>query len=321
MIALWRTGLVTRGSMARARGRSTDQSAPPRQTKSKSLEEIAEKLLAPPAPIVAAPPEPPPPPKTKPKTRPRRRAPRRITPPAPIVPAATEPAPVDTKTKTKTKARRKPKPPPTRPPLGRVEGQLKPRDEQDEAPLHITVRRMHRRDIKRVWDFLKRSFRDVNRETVEYQRPRSKQRFEESYDDQGIEQLLFEVDGEIVGYAECAFEVTGSDNWINPKYFESRDMSPLFVEELATSPDYQGQGVGSFMLEQLQHLARIHGCTHLVLEVAENNEDALAFYRRRAFFKLDAALFMAMKVDREPDLLPPRPLKSRQTIPPDDSGT
>ena len=317
MIALWRAGLVTRGSMARARGKSTDQSAPPRQTKSKSLEEIAEKLLAPPEPIVAAPPEPPPAKaRTKARPRPKPRARKRITPPAPIV-AATD-APADAKTKTKTK--RKPKPTPARPPLGRVEGQLKPRDEEDEAPVHITVRRMHRRDIKRVWDFLKRSFRDVNRETVEYQRPRSKQRFEESYDDQGIEQLLFEVDGEIVGYAECAFEVTGSDNWINPKYFESRDMSPLFVEELATSPDYQGQGVGSFMLEQLQHLARIHGCTHLVLEVAENNEDALAFYRRRAFFKLDAALFMAMKVDREPDLLPPRPLKSRQSIPPDDSG-
>ena len=46
-----------------------------------------------------------------------------------------------------------------------------------------------------------------------------------------------------------------------------------------------------------------------MLEVAENNEDALAFYRRRSFFKLDAALFLAQKVDREPELLPPRKLK------------
>jgi ribosomal protein S18 acetylase RimI-like enzyme len=258
-----------------------------RKSKSKSLEEIAQKILAPPEPIASA--APPPAPLAKPKAQPTR------------------------------KKAKKPKPPPTRPPLGRAERALKPQDETDADLLHITVRRMHRRDIKRVWDFLKRSFRDVNRETVEYQRPRSKQRFEESYDDEGIEQLLFEVDGDIVGYAECAFEVTGSDNWINPKYFESRDMSPLFVEELATSPDYQGRGVGSFMLEQLQHLARIHGCTHLVLEVAENNEDALAFYRRRAFVKLDAALFMAMKVDREPDLLPPRALKTRQTQPPPDA--
>lgn len=172
----------------------------------------------------------------------------------------------------------------------------------------LTVRRMHRRDINRVWAFLKESFRDVNRETVEYQRPRSKERFVESYDDEGVEQLIFEAGDDVVGYAECAFEVTGSDNWINPRYFGARDMRPLFVEELATHPDYTGRGVGSFMIEQLDHLARLRGCTHLVLEVAENNETALAFYRRRAFYKLDAAVFMAKKVEREPDLLPPREL-------------
>ncbi len=191
----------------------------------------------------------------------------------------------------------------------------KPREPKEPEPAElgpsdsIRVRRMHRRDINRVWEFLKLVFRSVNKETVEYQRPRSKQRFEEQYDDEGIEQLVFEVGSEIVGYAECAFEVTGSDNWINPRYFANREMRPLFVEELATHPDYQGRGVGSFMLEQLQHLARVRGCTHLVLEVAENNPSALSFYRKRNFYKLDAAIFMAQKVEQEPELLPPRPLK------------
>jgi ribosomal protein S18 acetylase RimI-like enzyme len=86
-------------------------------------------------------------------------------------------------------------------------------------------------------------------------------------------------------------------------------MRPLFVEELASHPDYQGRGVGSFMLEQLQHLARVRGCTHHVLEVAENNENALRFYRKRNFYKLDAAIFLAQRVDLEPELLPPRALK------------
>jgi ribosomal protein S18 acetylase RimI-like enzyme len=187
------------------------------------------------------------------------------------------------------------------------------------APEVIRIRRMHRRDLNRVWEFLKRVFRDVNRQTLEYQRPRSKQRFIEQYDDEGIEQLLFEVDGDIVGYAECAYEVTGSDNWINPRFFETRDMRPLFVEELASHPDYQGRGVGSFMLEQLQHLARLRGCTHLVLEVAENNSDALHFYRKRNFHKLDAALFLAQKIDSEPELLPPRTLR-RPGAPPEGGG-
>jgi hypothetical protein len=49
-----------------------------------------------------------------------------------------------------------------------------------------------------------------------------------------------------------------------------------------------------------------------VLEVAENNRDALAFYRHRNFFKLDAAIFMAQKLASEPELLPPRRLTTAQ---------
>ena len=172
----------------------------------------------------------------------------------------------------------------------------------------ITVRHMGRRDIGRVWEFLKVSFREVNAETVEYQRPRSKIRFQEIFEEEGIEQLVFELEGEIVAYAECSYEVTGSDNWINPRYFEKRDMKPLFVDELAVHPGMHGRGVGSFALEQLHHLARVHGLNTLVLEVAENNETALNWYKKRSFKKLDAAVFMACDVDIEPELLPPRQL-------------
>ncbi len=197
------------------------------------------------------------------------------------------------------------------------------RKKKDAGPL-IAVRHMTRRDIGRVWDFLKVSFREVNAETVEYQRPRSKHRFEEIYEEEGTEQLLFEVDDEIVAYAECSYEVTGSDNWINPRYFEKRDMRPLFVDELAVHPDWNGRGVGSFAMEQLHHLARVHGLNHLVLEVAENNERALAWYRKRAFKKLDAAIFMACPVDIEPELLPPRELPVPRVEPdpePSDDGS
>lgn len=181
------------------------------------------------------------------------------------------------------------------------------------TPPEVRVRRIHRRDLNRVWEFLKLCFRNVNRETVEYQRPRSKKRFLEIYEEEGIEQLVFETRLQkkyvVVGYAECAFEVLGGDNWINARYFSNRDMRPLFVEELAVHPEMHGQGIGGFILEQLDHLARVRGCTHLVLEVAENNENALRFYRGRSFYKLDAAVFLAKKVVAEEELLPPRKLK------------
>ncbi|HVO35873.1 MAG TPA: N-acetyltransferase [Gemmatimonadales bacterium] len=184
--------------------------------------------------------------------------------------------------------------------------------------LQLRVRRIHRRDLNRVWEFLKRTFRDVNRETVEYQRPRLKRHFLEVYEDESVEQLLFELVGgqspEIVGYAECAFGIAGADNWMNEAYFEKREMRPLFVDELAVHPSYQGRGIGSFILEQLEHLARVRGCTHLVLEVAENNEQALRFYRSRSFYRLDAAVFMAKKVAGEAELLPPRRVRRARVV-------
>lgn len=193
----------------------------------------------------------------------------------------------------------------------------KPGEKNNDGPV-VRVRRIHRRDLNRVWEFLKLCFRDVNRETVEYQRPRSKKRFLEVYEEEGVEQLLFEIEGkeadsaEIVGYAECAVEITGTDNWMNERYFEKREMRPLFVEELAVHPTYNGMGIGSFLLEQLEHLARVRGCTHLVLEVAENNKNALRFYRARSFQKLDAAIFMAKRIQVGDELLPPRKLKKHR---------
>jgi ribosomal protein S18 acetylase RimI-like enzyme len=185
------------------------------------------------------------------------------------------------------------------------------------AGAEIRVRRIHRRDLNRVWEFLKLTFRNVNRQTVEYQRPRLKKRFLEVYEEEGVEQLIFEVTGtagkdEIVGYTECTFEVIGEDNWINERYFEKRDMRPLYIEELAVHPDHQGQGIGGFVMEQLEHLGRVRGCTHLVLEVAENNENALRFYRVRNFYKLDAAIFLAKKLQTEAELLPPRKLRKKR---------
>ena len=188
-----------------------------------------------------------------------------------------------------------------------------------ESELELRVRRLHRRDINRVWEFLKRVFRDVNRETVEFQRPRYKKNFIEIYEEDGIEQLVFEVRKgakfELVGYSEYAYEIVDSESWMNHRYFEKRGMRPLYVEEIAVDPDYHGMGVGSFMFEQIEHAARLRGCTHIVLEVAENNEEALRFYRKRNFQKLDAAIFLSRKLDTSGELLSPRKLKRRRKAP------
>lgn len=210
--------------------------------------------------------------------------------------------------KAKRAVKKKPAPPPRK--------KKTPASKKSRPPDHalspvIEVRRIHRRDLNRVWEFIKLSFAHVNLETVEYQRPRSKKRFIRTYDEEGIDQLVFEVGDEIVAYAECAHEVIGSDNWINEDYFDRRKMRPLFVEELAVHPSWNGRGVGSFVMQQLEHLAKVRGLSHLVLEVAENNEHALQWYRKRGFRKLDAAIFMSLAVDNEPELLPPKVIEPR----------
>jgi ribosomal protein S18 acetylase RimI-like enzyme len=191
-----------------------------------------------------------------------------------------------------------------------------PETEEIGGGPEVRIRRVHRRDLNRIWEFLKLVFRAVNRETVEFQRPRSKARFLEIYEEPGIDQLVFVTKEagkeQIVAYAECAKEVVGADSWVNERYFKNREMRPLFVEELAVHPGWQGRGLGTFVLDQLEHLARIEGCTHLVLEVAENNENALKFYRARSFTKLDAAIFMAKRVQTDSDILPPRTLAEKK---------
>ena len=232
-------------------------------------------------------------------------------------------APATTKAKAKTKAAAPTKAPVRAKPLTKAQLRANARtlarapkgkaarrraaeaSESPEPPV-IEVRRIHRRDLNRAWAFLKLSFAHVNLHTVEYQRPRSRKMFDKVYDEEGIDQLVFEVGDQIVAYAECAHEVVGSDNWMNEGYFERRNMRPLFVEELAVHPDWNGRGVGGFVLEQLHHLAKVRGLSHLVLEVAENNEHALSWYRKRNFRKLDSAIFLAASVDNEPELLPPK---------------
>jgi GNAT superfamily N-acetyltransferase len=125
---------------------------------------------------------------------------------------------------------------------------------------------------------------------------------------------------DLIGYAEYAYAIVGTDNWMNQRYFERRNMRPLFVEELAVHPDYHGLGVGSFMIEQIEHAARLRGCTHIVLEVAENNEHAFEWYKKRGFKKLDAAIFMASAVEIEPELLPPRQLPAPRDDSPASGG-
>ncbi len=185
----------------------------------------------------------------------------------------------------------------------------KPTKRKKRAPV-IRVRRIHRRDLNAAWEFLKLSFRDVNRATVEYQRPRTKQRFLETYEEEGVEQLLFTADRVIVAYAECTFEILGKDTWVNPAYFPSvATCARSMWRSWRCTPNGAGAAWGRSCSSSSSTWRGFAASTHLVLEVAENNENALGWYRKRGFRKLDAAIFLAQSVSTEEELLPPRELQ------------
>ncbi len=66
-------------------------------------------------------------------------------------------------------------------------------DDIADAEPQVRVRHLNKRDLNRTWEFIKAVFREVNRSTVEYQRPKSKKRFLEVFEEKGIEQLLFVI--------------------------------------------------------------------------------------------------------------------------------
>lgn len=73
-------------------------------------------------------------------------------------------------------------------------------------------------------------------------------------------------DGEIVGVAAT----------------ERRDHG-LYIDRLGVAPGRQGTGLGSFMLERVEEIARSSGLKELSLETAEMAEGNIRLYRRHGF--------------------------------------
>ncbi|WP_422000237.1 GNAT family N-acetyltransferase [Reyranella sp.] len=75
------------------------------------------------------------------------------------------------------------------------------------------------------------------------------------------------IDGEeIAGVAATARRETG-----------------LYIDRLGTAPTRQGTGVGSFLLEHLEEIARAADLAEMSLETAEMAEGNIRLYRRHGF--------------------------------------
>ena len=155
-----------------------------------------------------------------------------------------------------------------------------PRPEPDKTPLEVCVRRIHRRDLNRTWEFLKlvlpgREPRDgrVPAPALEAALPRGVRRggrraapLRGGRPDRRLRGVRVRTRAATTAGSTCATSRSAACGRCSSRSWRR-------------TPTIRAAASARFMLEQLQHLARVRGCTHLVLEVAENNEDALRWYR------------------------------------------
>lgn len=81
-------------------------------------------------------------------------------------------------------------------------------------------------------------------------------------------------EGEVLGYAFCAFQQYKNDNILT-------DIKTLYIDDLCVDEVRRGEHVGTALYEAALDLARESGCYNVTLNVWSCNEAAMRFYESR----------------------------------------
>jgi len=93
--------------------------------------------------------------------------------------------------------------------------------------------------------------------------------------------VVAESAGRIVGYGSSEKWPTMREPGLDENPYDTHDSdgSIFCITGMAVAEAYRRQGIGTAMTRRLIHIARAHGCTHVVLETTH----AQAFYHRLGF--------------------------------------
>jgi len=92
--------------------------------------------------------------------------------------------------------------------------------------------------------------------------------------------LLAEVDAELIGYGLAHVMAVG-DTWLPDTWGTGARIGE--IESLSVLPEYRGRGVGTRLLDALEHELDNDGVRDLVLGVLPGNAAAIRLYERRGY--------------------------------------
>ncbi len=83
-------------------------------------------------------------------------------------------------------------------------------------------------------------------------------------------------------------------------YDNNQETKVAFLSMIIVSKEYQGQGVGKYLLNKMIEVCRIKGMNSITLEVDKTNENAIVFYEKHGFSKIskesNSSFFYSMRI-------------------------
>lgn len=80
----------------------------------------------------------------------------------------------------------------------------------------------------------------------------------------------------VLGYAFCVYQSHVNDN-------NFPDIVTLYIDDICVDENCRGQHVGSAIYDYVKGYAKEHGCYNVTLNVWDQNDAAMAFYKKCGF--------------------------------------
>jgi len=127
------------------------------------------------------------------------------------------------------------------------------------------IRKARKDEYKKIYNLVKEAFYD-------YRRGKDNPSLVETPED-----VLSDINNNTVLILEIKNEIAGSVR------LEKKDTEKYYLKKFAISPDFQGQGFGSILIDKAESIIKKAGGVSVYLHSSIEEKDLLKFYKNRGF--------------------------------------